>query len=404
MRSDRLHAQGSAPGGPIPYVKSRYRLQDRARLGAAILAALLATPLGPRTASAQAPDTTHLVEGQVFKTRHTIINAYPYAYYTPETELAFGAGGIMTFYTSQEQVLRPSKLTLSGYYSTKGQYKFSAGPQVYLNKNQLFISGNVDYGYYVDKFWGIGNDSPDLGTEEYISKVFGLDFNVQFPPVRNVLKNSKVGVVYELTNSDIDDKKENPYLLAGDQTGSEGGVSSGLGLNWVWDSRDGIFYPTSGFYGQVKWLNFGDWLGSDFGYNRLEIDLRWYKAVKPNYILATQFFSKASSSGAPFYEVPALGGQRIMRGYYEGRYRDELLLAGQAEIRFPIKGRFGAVGFAGLGDVSPDFEAFELRDVKTTLGGGLRFAFNKDERVNLRADIGFGRSTNGVYFGLEEAF
>jgi hypothetical protein len=35
---------------------------------------------------------------------------------------------------------------------------------------------------------------------------------------------------------------------------------------------------------------------------------------------------------------------------------------------------------------------------------GARFLFNKAENVNLRADIGFGRETSGVYFGLEEAF
>ena len=377
------------------------------RLRNALLTAALlgAAALTARAAGAEEPpDTTRLVEGQILKTRHTVISAFPYAYYTPETELAFGAGGIMTFYTSEEKVLRPSKVTLSGYYSTKGQYKFSAGPQVYFSRNLLFISGNVDYGYYVDKYWGIGNDSQELGTEEYIAKAFGLDFNVQFPPVQGRFRNSKAGVVYELTNNDVEDKKENPYLLSGEETGTDGGVSSGLGINWVWDSRDGIFFPTSGFYGQAKWLSFGAWLGSDFDYNRVEVDLRWYKSLKPNHILATQVFSKATTSGTPFYEMPALGGQRIMRGYYEGRYRDELFLAGQVEYRFPIKGRLGAVGFAGLGDVAPDFPGFEMRDVKTTLGGGLRFAFNKDEKVNLRMDIGFGRSTNGVYFGLEEAF
>lgn len=380
-----------------PIVRSRNALLTATLVGAAVLTAEAAGAVEP-------PDTTHLVEGRVLKTRHTIINAYPYAYYTPETELAFGAGGIMTFYTSQDSTLRPSKVTLSGYYSTKGQYKFSAGPQVYLQRNLFFLSGNVDYGYYVDKFWGIGNDSPDLGTEEYISKALGFDLNFQFPPFQNRFRNSKVGVLYELTDNDIDDKKENPYLLTGDQTGTDGGFSSGLGVNWVWDSRDGIFFPTSGFYGQVKWLNFGSWIESDFEYNRLEIDLRWYKSLKPNHVLATQFFSKAVSSGAPFYELPALGGQRIMRGYYEGRYRDELYLAGQGEYRFPIKGRLGAVGFAGLGDVAPDFSSFEMKNVKTAFGGGLRFAFNKEERVNLRADIGIGRGTSGVYFGLEEAF
>src|SRR5258705_12701473 len=32
------------------------------------------------------------------------ISAYPYAYYTPETEPAVGAGGIVTFYTGTDKV------------------------------------------------------------------------------------------------------------------------------------------------------------------------------------------------------------------------------------------------------------------------------------------------------------
>jgi len=34
----------------------------------------------------------------------------------------------------------------------------------------------------------------------------------------------------------------------------------------------------------------------------------------------------------------------------------------------------------------------------------LRLLFNEAEHVNLRVDLGFGPSTNGLYFGLEEAF
>ena len=370
----------------------------------AALALAVAMVLAGAASAAEEPDTTRLVDTEVLRTRHTIISAYPYAYYTPETELAFGAGGIVTFYTSREALLRPSKVTVSGYYSTKGQYKFSAGPQVYLRNNLMFLSANVDYGYYVDKYWGVGGDQPDLGTEEYISKAFGLDLNAQFSPPTRHLRASKLGVVYELTNNDIDDKKENPYLLAGDEVGTEGGTTSGLGVNWVWDSRESIFYPTSGFYGQFKWLNFGDWIGSDFEYNRFEGDFRWYHTLKADRIVAVQVFANLVAGTPPFYEVPALGGQRIMRGYYQGRYRDDLFLAGQAEMRFHLTGRLGAVGFAGLGDVAEDFRDFEMRDVKCSFGGGLRFAFNKAEKVNLRADIGFGRSTNGVYFGLEEAF
>ena len=36
--------------------------------------------------------------------RRSSFNAYPYAYYTPETSLAFGAGGIFIFYTSKIRI------------------------------------------------------------------------------------------------------------------------------------------------------------------------------------------------------------------------------------------------------------------------------------------------------------
>ena len=38
------------------------------------------------------------------------INAYPYAYYTPETQFALGAGGVLTYFTKKDHELNPSKL------------------------------------------------------------------------------------------------------------------------------------------------------------------------------------------------------------------------------------------------------------------------------------------------------
>jgi outer membrane protein assembly factor BamA len=351
-----------------------------------------------------AEDSLLVPHAEILRTRRTQISAYPYAYYTPETELAFGAGGIMTFYTAEDAILRPSKVTLSGYYSTKGQYKFSAGPQVYLGKNTIFITAALDYGYYVDKFWGIGTDSPDIDTEEYATRAFGLEAGVQVPPLVRLLHQTQAGVLFDIWNNDVVDKKENPYLTAGGLRGEDGGASTGLGLTWGWDTRDQIFYPTSGGNHQVKAVFYGQWLGGDFDFNRIEVDLRRYIAMSPRQVLAIQAFVQSVFGSPPFYELPALGGQRIMRGYYQGRYRDENLLAGQVEYRTHLSGRFGAVGFAGIGDVSSKLRDLKIRDLKCSFGAGLRVLFNKAEKVNLRADIGFGRGTSGVYFGLEEAF
>jgi len=99
--------------------------------------------------------------------------AYPYAFYSPETELAFGAGGILTFYTSQQQAsLRPSKVSLSGYYSMRKQYKFSQTTQLFLDRNRWFLALPLEFGSYVDKFCGLGNQTPDIPNEDYDVRVF----------------------------------------------------------------------------------------------------------------------------------------------------------------------------------------------------------------------------------------
>jgi hypothetical protein len=47
---------------------------------------------------------------------------------------------------------------------------------------------------------------------------------------------------------------------------------------------------------------------------------------------------------------------------------------------------------------------FSLKRFKPTYGIGLRYLFSKEEKINLRVDLGFGQDTNGIYFGIEEAF
>ncbi len=379
--------------------------QRRRALAWAVAAwVLCACPAAARAQTQERPDTTQaLVKREVLATRHTTISAYPYAYYTPETELAFGAGGIVTFYTSEERILRPSKSTVSAYYTTKKQYKFSLSPQLYFGENSLFISSDLNYGYYVDKFWGIGEDSPETGDEGYTSRAFAFNANVQVKPPKHLFGNTRTGIVYDLQNRTIADKEQNPYL-SDSLAGSDGGVFSGLGFNLIWDSRDDIFWPTKGVFSQGKAVFYGPALGSDFDFGKVEVDIRTYRALGLDRVLALQIYMNTVDGSPPFYTYPALGGQRIMRGYYEGRYRDKKYIATQVEYRSHLWKRLGYVVFAGVGNVAARWADQQIGDLKASLGGGLRFRFSKTEKVNLRADIGFGRSTNGVYFGLEEAF
>jgi len=360
--------------------------------------------LAPAALLAQAaPDSTAMSPFAVkTSTRKLGISAYPYVYYTPETELAFGAGGILTFYTGEDLLLRPSKILLSGYYATTGQYKFTLGPQLYFTKNKYFISTTLDFGNYVDKFYGVGNNTQEIDNARYVSQAFGMELDLEYPSLLKISLRS--GLIYDFSNSTITDKKDNPYLLSGEVTGSEGGLISGLGLTWVWDNRDHTFFPNKGGLHRVKAVYYFNAIGSDFDFDKYEVDLRQYVAIAPDRVFAFQAYGSFARAFPPFTELPALGGQNRMRGYYQGRYRDKNYLTGQVEYRSYLWRRLGFVGFVGFGDVSPRIRDLKLRQFKTSYGGGLRFKFNQAEKVNLRVDFGFGKNTNGVYFGIEEAF
>ncbi|UCG89239.1 MAG: BamA/TamA family outer membrane protein [Gemmatimonadota bacterium] len=364
---------------------------------------LLAVGVMAATApTAEAQDSTQPAV-EIIAGRGTKLAAYPYAFYSPETELAFGAGGVLTFYSSKQQAdLRPSKVSLSGYYSTRKQYKFSQTTQLYLDRNRWFVSLPLEFGFYVDKYWGVGNQTPDVENEDYDVRVFSGRLVAEGPtPVPFVTRD---GFMYEFSNRDVTDIKDNPYL-ADSVPGADGGVTSGVGYDMVKDSRDHTFFPRSGGFHRLNFLWFNSILGSDFNFGTIEGDLRRYFPVAADHVVALQLYGKFVLGQPPFYELAALGGGNVMRGYFSGRYRDRYYVATQVEYRGHVWRRFGAVVFAGVGDVFGNPESdLSFANLKYSYGFGLRLVFNRQEKINLRADFGFGKDTRGVYFGLEEAF
>jgi hypothetical protein len=123
------------------------------------------------------------------------------------------------------------------------------------------------------------------------------------------------------------------------------------------------------------------------------------------HILALQMFGNFVSGNAPFKELAELGGARIMRGYYRGRFRDNYLSAFQAEYRMPIYRKMVMVFFGGLGKVyNPDEVNFN--GLHYSYGTGMRLSINKREKLNLRLDYAFGEPNHPGYFylGFAESF
>ena len=62
--------------------------------------------------------------------------AYPFVFYSPETDWAFGAGGILYFSLSDKFKSKPSSVTASGYYTVNSQYDITIQPEMYFAEDK----------------------------------------------------------------------------------------------------------------------------------------------------------------------------------------------------------------------------------------------------------------------------
>jgi hypothetical protein len=326
--------------------------------------------------------------------------AVPIVFYTPETNLSLGALAMILFRLTDQLNSRPSSTRFLGYYTLNSQFSIAIKPEIYFNDDKNLLQSDFSYSKIIDKYYGLGNDTEEIDNPDYEARSFLLGAKFQ----SQIIPNLRAGLIYEFSYAKIVDVKENPYLKSGSVTGSDGGLNSGLGLAVSYDSRDKLFYPESGGYYEFASVFFSSILGSDFSYTKTLFDFRRFQKVGNNQVLAFQFFYNFIIGSAPFYDVPPLGGEDIMRGYFRGRYRDNHYFATQLEYRLRFWWKFGLVGFVGVGDVASEFTKFELKKFKYSYGAGLRFRIDDAELIDLRADLGFGKGTFEVYFSYNQAF
>jgi outer membrane protein assembly factor BamA len=341
---------------------------------------------------AQTTDSTEL--------NKTNWHIYPVAFYTPETDFAFGGLSILLFRLSEQIESKPSNIRFLGYYTLNSQYSFSIKPEIYFNNDKCLLLSEIYYSKIADKFYGAGNNTAEIDNPEYDYR--NLYFEIQ--PQYEFIKNLRAGLIYEFRDIKIRDVRENPYLLSGEVKGNNGGISSGLGIASTYDSRDNIFYPSTGGYYVLSYTFFEGFFGSDFDFIKAYLDLRRFFNISENQVLAYHFYYNFINGTAPFYEIPPLGGEELMRGYYSGRYRDKNYFATQVEYRIRVWWKFGLVGFIGMGDVAPDISKFEIKRFKYSYGCGIRLRIDDVELIDLRLDIGLGKNTSEFYFSYNQAF
>ncbi len=325
----------------------------------------------------------------------------PILFYTPETRLAGGAS-LLYFYrdSGADQTLRPSTVSLLAIYTQERQFTAQLGGELYPLHGLYRIEGSILGERYPSKFFGIGNFTASAQEEAYTVKRLGVDLSV----MRHVVDGARAGVVVRWEKSSIVNRMPGGLLAGGTVPGGTESTVSGAGVQVSWDTRENIFAPTSGNFTTASVVSFGRFLGGTNVFTKFKLDARQYVAPMAEQVLALQFIGVLIDGTAPFRELARVGGSSTLRGYYEGRYRDDDVAVLQAEYRVPIIGRLGAVAFAGAGEVAHRPGDFSLRGLWFAGGIGLRFAYNPTERLNIRLDMGWGNNSSGLYITAGEAF
>jgi outer membrane protein assembly factor BamA len=362
---------------------------------------LLAVFLSLPSQAASRESVEHGSEGDTLAQKRSGWLFFPILFYSPETKTGFGAGaGYFFREPGSATASRPSTIMTNFMYTQKKQVILDLLTDIYWKDEAYHLTGSFGYLKFPDKFYGIGNDTSEDNEEDYTPKNTAALISL----LGRVRSGLYVGLQYQFYDSKIQELEEGGLLASKDIPGSEGGTATGAGILTTWDTRNNIYYPSTGTFCQLTATLFSDDLGGDYDFKVYNLDFRQYFAVFSSHVLALQAYGRSMNGYPPFQLLSLLGGDSMMRGYYEGRYRNHDMIIFQMEHRMPVWWKFGLVGFVGFGDVAGKMSTFQLKDFKTSLGIGIRYLFVPKEKLNLRFDFGFGKGSSGFYINFTEAF
>jgi hypothetical protein len=173
------------------------------------------------------------------------------------------------------------------------------------------------------------------------------------------------------------------------------------GLAATIDRRDDPKRTRAGYLIKASAERFQPMTPQDDSFLKTDIDVRGYVPIR---LLSRQdvfavrgvalLTDGTEHQGAPFYFLPRLGGGGLLRGYDTSRFIDNQALFASAEYRWQAMHRLQVVSFVDIGQVAPSMRAFQLSNLRTSVGVGVRYRgfridyANGDEGGRLHVGVG----------------
>lgn len=311
--------------------------------------------------------------------------------------LALG-GGYFLESKDEDSDVAPSVLGGFAWYAENGSYAYGLGGNLHLLDDDLRVKFGAGYMDVKYRYYGRGEGQNDLGVYLDILQEAPMYFG---SASYRVWKKLYIGLGYIAGSVDT-----RPEIVTDESTFLDPTLSLDIGaitIPIIVDTRDHEQFPRHGWLMEGRTMLYRKDVGSDFDAETYMISVNRYLPMRDNDVLAFRGYFRTTGGNAPFFILSTFGGGSDLRGYPSGRYRDKAMYALQGEYRWALNDSWIFTGFAGFGEVAPDFGSFD-GDYLPAAGVGARFVVSQKHRVSLSFDVAHGKDGTEYYFGVGEAF
>ena len=344
----------------------------------------------------------------------TSLFAIPAVAYSQETSLLFTIFASYTFpLPNTGEETWPSTITGALVYTLEKQASAAFWTSFYLGEqNDWAIDTENIIEHFPTHYYGIGMDS-ESSYQLFTRRRFQSNETVR----HRVYKNLYFGIADHFSLYEVEDV-EGPFdedgehtedwtaddrLGSGNVLGEDDGTTHGIGFITRWDARDNAQSARRGILFDLELAHYASAIGSDTDFSQGTLDLRGYASIG-DFTIATQWKTVLSDGDIPFLALAELGGDELLRGVFQGRFRDQNSSSAQLELRSYFYKRLGGVAFASAGQTFSSFDQLSENDPTWAVGGGLRYMIDTVSRSTIRLDYGIGPDGGGAIFTFGEAF
>ncbi|KAB1067623.1 BamA/TamA family outer membrane protein [Tamlana haliotis] len=343
------------------------------------------------TTQAQQAKHENKKQTDTLKEKKVDFQVMPFISYNRNLEFMFGAIPMFMYKLNKNDTISAKSLSgMSAVYTTNKSYFIAAFNKWYFKEDTwraklFFLTGDKNSQFYM-------TDIEVPGFYDYGTDLTVVSAGVQ----RKIIDHLYGGLTYTFAHYDT--------LYEDDVQPEDITQTNAIELNALYDSRNAIYYPTDGTKALLRYLAYPTWFGNEVGANQISSEYNRYFSSRKNHdVIAARFFGKFGLGDIAFQQQVTIGGKDI-RGYSQGKYRGDGLMAIQGEYRYNFNNKMGVVGFAGIATIyGSDTPEFDWK-AYPGIGVGYRYAAFKKVKFNIGLDAAVGKDDWGINFRIGEAF